>query len=264
MILSSADVNNLPITAEGYLGCRWTRRRGFSRLEANGVFTLEAEMKAPVRRWLANKGMYVAEEFATGWGICDLVGCRFDHEQVAYRTEQGQRQPLGSAQTVLIYNQLPDVAESHRGITRRALEARLAPYISRARIERALERLVATNHVSVTRSGSFQKVNGWAPLHSRLVAVELKLNRLTEVLEQARANRAFVPESFIALPFEVARRAVKSSFVDVLVREGVGLLSVSPSSCRTLLHASPSPNWLEESLELWVVENFWRVYRGRH
>lgn len=246
------------------MGCSWTRRHGFSRLEANGVFTLEAEMKAPVRRWLSNKGMYVAEEFATGWGICDLVGCQFNREKVAHRTELGQRQPLGSPEAVFIYSQLPDADETRRGVKLQTLIERLGPYVCKGRIERTLDRLTATNHVRVTRTGTFQKVNGWAPMYSRLVAVELKLHRLTEVLEQARANRALVPESFIALPSDVARRAARSSFADELAREGVGLLSVSKASCRTLLDANSSSNWLDASLELWVVEHFWRTYRGKH
>lgn len=208
--------------------------------------------------------MHVAEELPTGWGICDLVGCRFDPEKVAFRTERKQRQPLGSPEAVYIYSQLPDSDRTRTGVRREALVKRLAPYISEDRIDRALSRLEATNHIRVTRTGTFQKVNGWAPMYSRLVAVELKLSRLSEVLQQARANRAFVPESFVALPSDVARRAMKSSFADELAREGIGLLAVSEKSCRTLLDAEPTSGWLDDSLELWAVEYFWRSYRGRH
>ncbi len=228
------------------------------------MFTLEAEMKAPVRRWLSNRGMHVAEEFATGWGICDLVGCQFDPQKVAERTERKQRQPLGSPEAVFIYTRLPDADKTHRGVRLETLAHRFAPYIGPDRIEQTLNRLAATNHVRVTRTGAFQKVNGWAPMYSRLVAVELKLNRLTEVLEQARANRALVPESFVALPSDLASRAMRSAFASELDHEGVGLLAVSRTSCRVLLDANPRSHWLDHRLELWVVEHFWRIYRGKH
>lgn len=228
------------------------------------MFNLESKMKAPVRRWLSHQGMYVAEEFATGWGICDLVGCQFNPEKVAYRTERKQRQPLGSPEAVFIYSQLPDVQDTRRGIKREVLTDQLSPFISESRIERTLSRLHATNHIQFTRTGTIQKVNGWAPMYSRLAAVELKLNRLSDVFEQARANRAFAPESFVALPSDVAKRAVDSSFIDELASEGIGLLAVSQKTCRVLLEANCAADSIDSALELWAVEYFWRNYRGKH
>jgi hypothetical protein len=67
-------------------------------------------------------------------------------------------------------------------------------------LERDLRALIADRFVVVKKNGSFQKVNGWAPLHQRIVAVELKLRRISEALSQGLSNRTFATESYVALP----------------------------------------------------------------
>lgn len=228
------------------------------------MFSREAEMKYPVRCWMIQQGMYVAEEFSTGWGICDLVGCKFDENKITQRTQQKQRQPIGSTEAVYIYNQLPDSAKSKRGVRLETLANKLGPYIKLDKIESTINRLKSTNHVIETKSGSYQKVNGWAPLYSRLVAIELKLNRLSDVINQARANQAIVPESYIALPADVAEQNFQKEFRSLLENEGLGLLAVTEDSCNMLLRARQTSGLMFTALELWVVENFWRIYRGKH
>jgi hypothetical protein len=208
--------------------------------------------------------MHIAEEFGTGWGICDLVGCEFDQARVAYRTEQGQRQPLGSAVAIRVYSVLPDADKTSRGISIETLRNRLGPYIDEDRVERTLTRLVETNHARRTRSGCFQKVNGWAPLATRLVAVELKLHRWSDALCQAKSNLAFAPESFVALPLSDARRAASGLYGDELRRHGIGLLGVCSTRCEMLVEAQRSDRHLDEALALWATEYFWRIYRGKH
>ena len=92
----------------------------------------------------------------------------------------------------------------------------------------------------------------------------MKLNKLGEVLDQAKANRALAPESIVALPDDVARRAMASPFAKELAAEGIGLLAVSKRGCRMFLEADRSTNCLDDSLSLWATEYFWRIHRGKH
>jgi len=102
-----------------------------------------------------------------------------------------------------------------------------------------------------------RRQRGWRPLHTRLVAVELKLTRVAQALRQALAYRAFFPEVYVAFPAEVAE-SVRSSgrFLN-----GVGLLSVTPAGCRVLIEAGEP----HEGLTDWNVERqvnkFWRERR---
>lgn len=221
-------------------------------------------MKAPVKRWLQHQRMHVADEFGTGWGICDLVGCRFDQNRVLHRTQRRQRQPLGSAEAIRLYSVLPDADNTPRGAGIKALCRRLGPYTQEQRVERMLARLVETNHAIRTKNGCYQKINGWAPLAERLVAVELKLHRWTDVFWQAKSNQVFAPESLVALPLPDAMRAAGGTFGDELRYHGIGLLGVSPTRCELLIEAQPSHLSLDDTLALWATEYFWRIYRGRH
>lgn len=208
--------------------------------------------------------MYVAEEFGTGWGICDLVGCRFDPDRIAHRTERSQRQPLGSAEAIRVYAALPDAANTDRGVSAETLRSRMGPYFDVEKVDKILHRLVSTNHAIRKPTGTYQKVNGWAPLHTRLVAVELKLSRWADALNQACTHRAFALESFVGLPKDAAERAARGSFALQLRLSGVGLLGVTSSSCEILIEPRTIKKHRDDSLTLWATECFWRRYRGKH
>ena len=223
------------------------------------LFALESEMKAPVIQWMTDQGMYVAEEFGNGWAICDLVGCKFDADKIRVRTQAKQRQPLGSSTAIHIYNKLPQ----HKN----TLINDLSPYINAEEIETALDKLIKNNHVIVTKSGVYQKVNGWDPMYSRLIAIELKLHRISDVIAQAESNRGFVPESYIALPQDLAERNLKKdTFVTRLNNAGIGLIAVTPTSSEVLLQPRHLPNhtYIYVNHEMWTTEYFWRKHRGKH
>lgn len=221
-------------------------------------------MTEPVVNWMTDEGMYVAREVHTGWGICDLVGCEFREEAITYRTEKKQRQPLGSSESVYIYNQLPDAELTDKGTRLETLVKRFGRFADPNEIKQRIDRLIKTNHVRRTHTGSLQKVNGWDPMHSRLVAVELKLQRVTEVIGQAIRNAAFSTESYIALPELNAIQATKSRNLELLQEHGVGVISVNPSSCSIALEAICRTSTVDPSLEMSVSERFWKAYRHRH
>jgi hypothetical protein len=91
---------------------------------------------------------------------------------------------------------------------------------------------------------------GWRPLHTRLLAVELKLTRIAEALRQAESYQQFFGEALVAFPVNVVLR--------VPHRDGIGVLAVSPYGCRLLIPSVPRVRQqLQWSIES-QVEKFWR------
>jgi hypothetical protein len=121
-----------------------------------------------------------------------------------------------------------------------------------------VEKLVADRFVLQTHTGSLQKLNGWVPLQKRIVAVELKLMRVSEALCQAASNRAFATESYVALPWEMAHRLSKGPRVPDFDAAGVGILAVAHNTCRVMLPASARGIKTDLTLQMHCVERFWR------
>jgi hypothetical protein len=88
---------------------------------------------------------------------------------------------------------------------------RFAATVGEELVAAEVERLIDDGFVLRISGGRLQKMNGWMPLPSRIVAVELKLRRIAEALQQARANLGFAEESYAAFPMPVARRIARES-----------------------------------------------------
>ena len=221
------------------------------------MFDSEAQMKKPVIRWMNSLGLGVRAEFVTPWGICDLVGLSFRSPSVRHRCRLGQDQAITSITRAALLSEIPDI-QTGESISLRSLVKKYEFVMSPDIINEQTEWLIAEKYVLRTSTGHFQKRNGWLPLHKRLIAVELKLNRIEDVMVQARSNLLFAEESYVALPHEVCRRVLKSrdrwaQFFDC----GIGLVSVSPSSCKVLIRSKP-PTKADFLLQFCVVEKFWR------
>jgi len=132
-------------------------------------------------------------------------------------------------------------------------------YLSGELLENEVRQLLRLKFVTSPRRGLFQKLNGWNPLHERIVAVELKLCRITEALDQASSNRAFATESYAALPAALAYRIAGNCRAAEFRKNGVGLLAVSQNSCRRLLPGSCPKGVADEVLQAHCVERFWRT-----
>jgi hypothetical protein len=224
--------------------------------EPMAAFALECDMANPVRRWLNQEGLIVKDEYVLPWGICDFVGLSFDQERVQKRLALHQFRPIGPPSRVELLFQIPD-AETGKSITIRQLQKRL-PMLPAGVVEVELGRLAHNGFVVQRPNGAFQKLNGWVPLHKRIVAVELKLSRTSEVLAQAASHRAFASESYVAMPSKIAERAAESRSAEFDVA-GVGILSVGRGDCKVLLRPSGSGVPVQSSLQAHCVERFWRT-----
>jgi len=216
-------------------------------------FTLEREMAEYVYSWLNRACPIVKREFATPWGVCDFVGISIYPERVCERLRLGQRRPIGPFSRIDLLNRVPD-RNTGTAVSIRAIAAQARQ--NRSVVQEELHRLVAGKFVAITE-GKVQKLNGWAPLHRSIVAVELKLDRVREALDQAISNREFATESYVALPEAVASRLSEVKIRDFR-RCGVGMLGVSTLRCR--VHVMPSTqNVANPVLQMHCIERSWRA-----
>ncbi len=224
------------------------------------MFESETKMTKPVIRWMQALGLQVKAEFITPWGICDLVGLSFRPNQVRQRLRWGQTQPVTSVSRAALLLKIPD-EKTGQSISLKTLAKEYASFIPEDVVEAQTQRLISEKFVIRTDSGLLQKRNGWFPLHKRLIAVELKLNRIEEVMSQASGNLLFAQESYVALPQDVAQRvSEKRTRWASFFEKGVGLLSISPRSCRVIIRSRPPASSADQLLQFCSVEKFWRTY----
>lgn len=222
-------------------------------------FRLEHEMCAPTEKWLQSQGLMVKREFTTPWGICDLVACSINKTKAAKRIKLGQKRPVGSSFRVLLLNLIPD-REDGKSITFDDLYQQFEDLLEQPRIQKELERLRKDKFIALTPDGAFQKINGWMPLHKKLIAVELKLDKVNEALNQAISNLELADESYVGLPSEIAKRVFYGKKKNDFEKEGVGILSIAPSACRMLKRAVSNPTRRNDFVQKHTVERFWRNY----
>lgn len=222
------------------------------------MFALESEMANAAIDWLKASGMAVKSEFATPWGVCDLVGVKFNQKHVEHRLKLKQTKAVGSITRAILLLQIPDI-ETRRSVAVGQLVRKFSPAIPEEVVQAETDRLVADRFVVFTTTGRLQKVNGWMPLHDRLIAVELKLSRIKEAMHQAANNLGFAGESYVGLPTDVAQRVARNpsrwaGFFDT----GVGLLGVSEHGCKVLVKSRSATRWTDFAIQLHCVEKFWR------
>lgn len=222
------------------------------------TFKKESEMTSVVQSWLERQKLLVKPEFCLPWGVCDLVGVRFRLLAVRKRLSLGQTRPIGATSSLRILSSVPD-ASSGCSVSLQDLQDQLEHLYSRSFVADEVSRLERNRFVASSTPGHYQKLNGWAPLHSCLTAVELKLNRVNDAIDQATANQAFAEKSYIALPLEKAKRWLNCENNGRLEEKGLGLLAVSPRSCRELVKPSISLKYHDQILQLHCVERFWRT-----
>jgi len=218
-------------------------------------FDIEKEMWIPAEKWLVNQGLGVKREFRMPWGICDLVGVGWSHPRVTERRLRKQENSIGPPSRVAILQLIPDEA-SGRFATVLELSARLGEPAES--IESELKALVRRRFVNRLNDGRLTSAISWAPLHTRIIAIELKLDRIGEAINQARSHVAFATASFVGFPTEVAERILRGDHLGELSNAGIGLLSISQAGAVELV--TPASNALipnDPVLQMHCVERFW-------
>ena len=221
------------------------------------MFKLESEMGPLVCEWMQKSGLTVKSEFSLPWGICDFVGVSLNLAHVRKRIALKQTKPIGPMRRVELLEQIPD-EKTGFAVSIETLERASIREDNFRSTARDLEQLIRDRFVTATSSGEFQKRNGWVPLQKRIVAVELKLARISEAVCQAAANKAFATESYVALPWPLAYRHANRLRASVFVNAGIGILAVTDNSCRVVLKPSKLGFEAHATLQIHCVERFWR------
>lgn len=220
------------------------------------MFKSETCMVKPVVKWMESMDLTVKSEFITPWGICDLVGLSFKKTSVDDRRRLGQTQAVSSVTRAALLFRIPDDST----LTLQRLVRECAPTIPEETVVEHAERLIADGFVR--RSGDrLQRLNGWVPLHKRLIAVELKLSRVEEAMTQALNNLVFADKSYVGLPKDLAVRvAAKGSRWSVFLDNGVGVLAVSPRDCTIVAPSRNRSSVPDPVVQFCCVEKFWRSF----
>jgi len=222
------------------------------------MFTKECEMTPVAAAWLKDSGHIVRQEFIVPHGYVDLVGLRFNPENVQRRLALKQKTAIGSVFGTRLLLSIPDVEEGI-SITLKALVKPCSDICSETKVAQQVEKLMKGRFVVPKGKARYQRVNGWLPLHDSLVAIELKLLRIQEVLCQARSNLTFADESYAGLPMDVANRvyAKRERWAEYF-DTGVGLLGVSSRKCSVLIPSRKNLDRLSLALQTYCVEKYWR------
>lgn len=103
----------------------------------------------------------------------------------------------------------------------------------------------------------------WYPLFDRVVAVELKLDRVSDAISQAHSYYAQCPETYVGLPNAVACRWVGKWDTEAraIYRDALpGLLAVRPAEVEVLI--SPLPSMHVPAADIVnIAEIAWRYWR---
>jgi hypothetical protein len=207
---------------------------------------------------MRGRGLTVKAEFLLPWGVCDLVGVKLNAAKTELRLSYGQTQSIGSITRLLILASIPE-SDSGESISFQRLARDLSSHLSPEDLVRQINTLIVGKFVISPRRGFLQKLNGWAPLHSQIVAVELKLARITEALNQATSNSAFATDCYVALPRERALKVARSGKSDLFRQRGIGLLAVSQHACREVISPGGRNVCSNEIIQSHVTERFWRT-----
>lgn len=221
-------------------------------------FDFERDMTIPATKWLTEQGLLVKREYRTPWGICDLVGLELEQARVAVRRRQGQRVPIGPPARIALLRQVPS-AETGETISLTMLSTVLDRAVDD--VAKDANALLASGFLVQPNENVYQSRCAWVPLHRRIVAVELKVDRITNAIDQARAHRLFATESYIGLPAALAERFHGQERSQRLRAAGVGLLSVCAEGARPLVQAPQLPVAdADPVIQMHCVERFWRDF----
>ena len=197
---------------------------------------------------------------ALPWGICDVVGVQLNPSRVRQRLKLGQRLPIGPPSRVFVLLHIPDEKAGH-SIRLRTLQRKLGPILGVDTVRMDVEVLQARKFVTETRYG-LQRSNGWYPLENRICAIELKLSRVTEALQQAVRHLAVATECYVGLPSDIAMKVTASTRRRQFEGLGIGILSITKESCKMALKAARRKAGAAhpaETQRMHLAERFWRT-----
>jgi hypothetical protein len=108
-------------------------------------------------------------------------------------------------------------------------------FISESAASRCIQKLVKTGFVSLSEHGIIEATDVLGPTSIEVAAVEMKLSRWREALEQAHAYKNFANFAYVVL--DGSRVKASSLMIDTFRRAGVGLILQSGQNIQQLCPA---------------------------
>jgi hypothetical protein len=222
-------------------------------------FHLEEDMTYHVKTWFESQGFDTKLEFRTPWGICDLVAVRLDDQYVESRLSLGQIKPIGPLKRVAILEEIPDNGSlSVEEIARRTETLGIHEGLSQE-----LRRLLAGKFLKEPTRDKYQRIQPHYSKRNRVLAVEMKLDRIEEVIGQATSNLTFATKSYVALPSVRAQRFMATPRSEEVTASGIGILSVDRGGCTVLAESKGSSGAINPAVHSHCIERFWRTFIDR-
>lgn len=215
-------------------------------------FLLEREMTPLASAWLTNQQLSVKAEYVTPFGVCDLVGCELN--TYALKRQALSHLTVRRVSRLEIMQLLPFEGEGCLGISQ--VVAAFSGAYPTAEIRADLHWLGQRGFVT-TSGKSFAKTTVWQPISDRVVAIELKLDRVDEVIYQASTRTAFADEVYIGMPLPVANRVARDHGRRSRLAEfGVGILGIDADQCHVVVEGSTPSKWQDPVLRALCGERF--------
>lgn len=224
----------------------------------HGSFRFESELLPLVEGWLTSRGFSIKREFAMPAGTCDLAGCILDKKRMEKRLGLGQRERLGPQLRIDVWTRIPNHAE-HRSISEDEILQCYGDLVPPSQVLTEIGVLLKRGFVRRTAAGTLQRLNGWFPLQQQLVAVELKLERVSEALRQAKRYLSWAERSYVALPYSRALSVDRSDKRLDFDHAGIGLIGVDPCRATVIVEAKKMRLTPTKTEQIHAVERFFHA-----
>jgi hypothetical protein len=149
---------------------------------------------------------------------------------------------------------------SQGDISLRELLRKSSHLFSNDELQKELKQLEADHFVCSSEHDRYSRFAPNCSDENLIVAVEVKLSKIEEVLAQARANLAFADQSFIGIPIANAERLTNLERHKGLISSGVGLLGVERGRCEVLIGSGGDKSKTNPAVRAHCIERFWRTF----
>lgn len=220
---------------------------------------LETQLESSVWKWLRELGDIAVDQFQTPWGIADLFSMKCDLDRVLMRRDMGQVVACSNDQDIMVLLSIPEHAVGARTEVRQLVK-KFSYLLGEAKVHSIVTTLKRRKYILVDSDGLISRNTPWLPYHTKMWAVELKLQRVDEALAQAKRHLKITPFSYVGLPPKIAERTASSDKAEDFRVSGVGLLSVSATECSVLIEPAGSQTCVEPVYAIAAAERCWGTY----
>ncbi len=198
------------------------------------------------------KGYLTAKEVSAGYGRADLVLGKLNRNKCKIRKSHNQLQPLFKEYFFEVLRNMPDIDHSERPIHIDDLINNIS-FSENSLKYKILNYLENNRYIHKIDNDYYYKVNGWVPLTSEIVAIEVKLSNWKRAFLQANRYKSFADKVYVAMPESKAHLVN----IDLLKKHGIGLyVFVCPSKVIEVLQAEKTSESIPDKRNL-VSEYFW-------